>query len=157
LAIDIGGTKFAAAVIAESGEIICSARVANPQGTDPELLFSAVTQAVATVCAATDIDAAESLPLLGIGLATAARIDAAAGTVSPVNIPAWRAFPLRDRLHQRYGLRVRMFGDAVASFSVVGYCRVPRATLGTSATSAWTRPDRSACAAQQVAWSRHPS
>ena len=34
--------------------------------------------------------------------------------MSPVNIPGWRSFPLRDRLSERYGVPVGMIGDAVA-------------------------------------------
>ena len=37
-----------------------------------------------------------------------------AGKVSPLNIPAWRAFPLRDRLAERFtGLPVRLHNDAI--------------------------------------------
>ena len=36
------------------------------------------------------------------------------GLVSPLNIPAWRAFPLRDRLAERFGgLPVRVHNDAI--------------------------------------------
>src|SRR5258708_24255049 len=38
------------------------------------------------------------------------------GRVSPLNIPAWRGFPLRERLAARFGggrLRVRVHNDAV--------------------------------------------
>jgi len=37
-----------------------------------------------------------------------------AGKVSPLNIPAWQAFPLRDRLRERFaGLPVRLHNDAI--------------------------------------------
>jgi len=37
-----------------------------------------------------------------------------AGKVSPLNIPAWRSFPLRDRLAERFaGSRVRLHNDAI--------------------------------------------
>jgi glucokinase len=37
-----------------------------------------------------------------------------AGRVSPLNIPAWQAFPLRDRLRERFGgLPVRLHNDAI--------------------------------------------
>jgi glucokinase len=36
------------------------------------------------------------------------------GAVSPLNIPAWRDFPLRDRIRERYqGVPVRVHNDAV--------------------------------------------
>ncbi len=114
LAIDVGGTKFAAGLISEAGQIISSRRIRNPQGTDPERLFTALTDVVDAVLQSAGLAPHQSLPLPGIGMATAAPLDRDAGTVSPVNIPAWRGFPLRDRLTERYGLRPRMFGDAVA-------------------------------------------
>lgn len=114
LAVDIGGTKFAAGLVTELGEIVASHRMPNPQGTDPEALFQALVEAIDSVLHAVGLEPAEAAGLSGMGLATAAPLDREAGTVSPVNIPAWRSFPLRDRLHERYGLAVRMFGDAVA-------------------------------------------
>ncbi len=114
LAVDIGGTKFAAGLVTELGEIVSSHRMPNPQGADPEALFQALVEAIDSVLHAVGLEPAEAVSLSGMGLATAAPLDREAGTVSPVNIPAWRSFALRDRLHERYGLTVRMFGDAVA-------------------------------------------
>ena len=114
LAVDIGGTKFAAGLVTDLGEIVSSHRMPNPQGADPEALFQALIEAIDSVLHAVGLEPAEAVRLAGMGLATAAPLDREAGTVSPVNIPAWRSFPLRDRLHERYGLAVRMFGDAVA-------------------------------------------
>jgi len=114
LAIDIGGTKFAAGLVTGLGEIISARRIVNPQGTDPEALFAALVKVVDSVLHAAGLEPEAAAELPGIGIATAAPLDRDAGTVSPVNIPAWRGFPLRDRLTERYGLDVRMFGDAVA-------------------------------------------
>ena len=112
--MDIGGTKFAAAVVTGQGDIVASHRIPNPQGADPEALFQALVQAIDSALHAVGLEPGEAAALSGLGLATAAPLDREAGTVSPVNIPAWRSFPLRDRLHERYGVAVRMFGDAVA-------------------------------------------
>lgn len=114
LAIDIGGTKFAAGLVTVLGEITSARRIPNPQGTDPEALFVALVKVVDSVLHAAGLEPEAAAELPGIGIATAAPLDREAGTVSPVNIPAWRGFPLRDRLTERYGLDVRMFGDAVA-------------------------------------------
>lgn len=137
LAIDVGGTKLAAAVIDESGGILGRHRVPTPASPDADVVFAAVCAAADGALAAanrgagarggdeaaTDADrhaaggdaACRDAPALaGIGVATAGPLDTRAGTVSPVNITAWRGFPLRDRLGDRYGWPVRMFGDAVA-------------------------------------------
>ncbi len=141
LAIDVGGTKLAAAVVSDSGRILGRHQVPTPRSDDAATVFGAVCQAADGALAAAGIEVGgdddvraatvsgpperlglpESLrsvggggTLAGIGVATAGPLDARAGTVSPVNIAAWRDFPLRDRLAQRYTLPVRMFGDAVA-------------------------------------------
>ena len=114
LAIDIGATKLSAGLVTGLGEIVCSGRVPTPASDDPEDVFEALTGAVDDVLHAGGIDPADAAELPGIGVATASPLDAQAGTVSPVNIHAWRGFPLRDRLAERYGRPVRMFGDAVS-------------------------------------------
>ena len=115
LAVDIGGTKMAAGIVTELGEIVASRKVPTPQAGDREQLFAALRGCVDDVLQAVGLEpgqAARALP--GLGVATAAPLDLDAGTVSPVNIPSWRDFPLRDRLADSYRLEVRMLGDAVA-------------------------------------------
>src|SRR5664279_71415 len=114
LALDIGGTKLAAAVVDETGAIVAAHRVRNPQGTDGDVLFDALTTAAdaALESAGTKPGDPRLVPAIGVG--TAAPLDLEAGTVSPVNIPAWRAYPLRDRLIEHYQLDVGLIGDAVA-------------------------------------------
>jgi glucokinase len=52
--------------------------------------------------------------LAGVGCGCGGPMEWPAGKVSPLNIPAWRAFPLRDRLAERFtGLPVRLHNDAV--------------------------------------------
>ncbi|WP_229673550.1 ROK family protein [Nakamurella endophytica] len=114
LAVDIGGTKFAAAVVTELGEIVASRRMPTPRSRDGDVLFAALTEAVDAVLHAVGLEPHEAAVLPAVGVATAAPLDLGAGTVSPVNIPGWRDFPLRDRLVERYGCEVRMLGDAVA-------------------------------------------
>ncbi len=114
LAVDIGGTKFAAAVVTGDGDVLVSRRVDTPRGTDPELLFVALQTAIDSTLQAAGLalGSDELAPAIGVG--TAAPLDLTSGTVSPVNIPGWRLFPLRDRLSECYGVPVGMIGDAVA-------------------------------------------
>ncbi len=114
LALDIGGTKLAAAVVDESGEIVAAHRVRNPQGTDGDVLFDALTTAADAALESAGVEPGDSRLVPAIGVGTAAPLDLDAGTVSPVNIPAWRSFPLRDKLIERYQLDVGLIGDAVA-------------------------------------------
>ncbi|MTD12838.1 ROK family protein [Nakamurella sp. YIM 132087] len=114
LAIDIGGTKLAAALVSAQGEIVAGHRVPTPDG-DGEALFRALCDAIDPALHAVGLEPEEIGGLAGVGVATAAPMDRDAGTVSPVNIPGWRNFPLRDRLMDRYEITgIRMIGDAVA-------------------------------------------
>ncbi|MGW0859822.1 ROK family protein, partial [Streptomyces sp. NPDC002690] len=50
-----------------------------------------------------------------LGIGSAGPVDASAGTVSPVNVPGWRDFPLVDRVGKTIGgLPVTLVGDGVA-------------------------------------------
>lgn len=111
IAVDLGGTKIAVGVVTATGEIVASKRVPTPITEDGELILRAITDAIEDVLHATGLPAA-ALP--GLGLATAAPMDRIAGTVSPVNIPGLRNFPVRQRLADRFETEVRMIGDAVA-------------------------------------------
>ena len=99
LAVDIGATKFAAAIVDAAGE--APRRTELPTGTSPTASLEHLLDAVRTG----DVDA--------VGIGTAGPLDRDLGTVSPVNIPAWRDFPLVDAVRRRVPDRpVAMAGDA---------------------------------------------
>lgn len=114
LAVDIGGTKFAAAVVTGDGDVVVSRRVNTPRDTDPDVLFGALTSSIDATLEAAGLVLGDGGLTPAIGVGTAAPLDLTVGTVSPVNIPGWRLFPLRDRLSERYGVPVGIIGDAVA-------------------------------------------
>ncbi|GAA4509908.1 ROK family protein [Actinoallomurus oryzae] len=106
LAIDIGGTKLAAALVRPDGRLGPLATRPTPKG-DAEEVFAALA-AVAT-------EAVGGEEVSGAGIGSAGPLDAIAGTVSPVNIPGWRGFPVRDRLAALLdGRPVALVNDAVA-------------------------------------------
>jgi glucokinase len=111
LALDVGGTKLAAAVVDETGRILGRGRVPSPTGIDPEALYEALV-----ACAAAALRGADVLPgdLEGIGVAAAGPMVWPSGEVSPLNMPAWRGFPLRKRLAEEFDSeRVLIHNDAV--------------------------------------------
>jgi glucokinase len=114
LAVDIGGTKFAAAVVDGAGRVLFAHRVATPRSLDPDVVFAALASAIDGALAAAGLSLGDPALQSAMGVGTAAPLDITTGTVSPVNIPGWRLFPLRDRLSERYGVPVGMIGDAVA-------------------------------------------
>lgn len=108
LALDIGGTKLAAAAVRGDGTLAARHEVPNPQG-DAESVWAAVTDVLDAVVAPTGLDRC-----VGVGVGTAGPIERATRTVSPVNIAGWRGFPLGARLADRFaGIDVRIAGDCV--------------------------------------------
>ena len=104
LAVDIGGTKTAAAVVDEQGRVLRRAQVPTPAtGTDEEA-FAAVLAAVERV-------APDGVLAVGVGVAGPMTPE---GAISPVNIPAWRRFPLGARLAEALGRPVAVDNDAKA-------------------------------------------
>jgi glucokinase len=112
LALDIGGTKLAAAVVDDAGRILGRGLVPSPTGTDPEVLYEALI-----ACAAAALRGADAHPgeLAGVGVGAGGPMVWPTGDVSPLNLPAWRGFPLRKRLAQEFTTeRVLVHNDAVA-------------------------------------------
>lgn len=106
LAIDIGGTKLAVGRVSTEGELLERWQCPTPWTTEPEELFTALTDLIGR---AGDTAAFE---LCGVGVGGPMSKGGAA--VSPLNIPAWRGFPLRQRLESLTALPVRVDNDAKA-------------------------------------------
>jgi glucokinase len=109
LAIDIGGTKLACALIDDQGAI--GVRAVRPTGepADGDALFATLAGLVDEVTAQTGDD---RLVVCGVG--TGGPMTGGGATVSPVNIGAWRRFPLLDRLRAHTGLPTAIDNDAKA-------------------------------------------
>jgi len=106
LAFDIGGTKIAAALVDPDGIILRSHTTPTPHSADPDIVFAAVAESVRSLTA--------DQPVRGAGIACAGPIHEPSGTVSPVNIGAWRDFPIRDRVAELLpGVPVQLAGDGV--------------------------------------------
>ncbi|MEV4833023.1 ROK family protein [Nonomuraea sp. NPDC049486] len=101
LAIDIGGTKLAAALVDASGSVLRS----GTRPTPGQEVMAALRGLIEEVT--------EGGPEPGaVGIGCAGPLDLAAGTVSPVNMPSWRGFPLRDEVRKLTGLPTVLAGDA---------------------------------------------
>jgi len=112
LAVDIGGTKIAAGVVDADGRVRHSERVPTPRSDDPEVLWSALADLVTAVRGKS-----EEQPI-GIGVGCGGPMRWPEGVLSPLNIPAWRGFPLRARLQELSAERfgggpVRLHNDAI--------------------------------------------
>ena len=112
LSIDIGGTKCAVGLVTRDGELIDRTSVAvNPRDTADDL-FSDIAEAVQQQLVRAGEHHGDS-PLT-VGVACAGPSTHNLESVSPLNIPQWRDFPLRDRLVDITGLPVFGDGDAKA-------------------------------------------
>ena len=111
LALDVGGTKLAAAVVDDTGRVLGRGRVPSPTGTDPEPLYEALLACAAAALRGADVQPAD---LDGVGVAAAGPMVWPSGEVSPLNMPAWRGFPLRKRLATEFAAdRVLIHNDAI--------------------------------------------
>ncbi|GLW10888.1 hypothetical protein Misp01_60160 [Microtetraspora sp. NBRC 13810] len=108
LAIDIGGTKLAAAIVSAEGAVLRRGQVPTPVSTDGMRVAGALTGLIAEV--------SEGVAPAAVGVASAGPIDPVRGTVSPVNITAWRDFPLMEHVRAAVpGVPAALVGDAVAA------------------------------------------
>lgn len=94
LAIDVGGTKVEAALVADDGTLHPGSRDRRPTGatSTSDELAEAVRAVVQHALAALPADAT----VAGVGIGSAGPVDLQGGTVSPINLPAWRRYPLRE-------------------------------------------------------------
>ncbi|CAN2228321.1 NagC Transcriptional regulator/sugar kinase [Candidatus Nanopelagicaceae bacterium] len=103
LAIDIGATKFAIAIVDSKKDITSRHEIPASQLWDG---LSGILQKIAA-------DQSQTISKIGIG--SAGPINTQTGEVSPVNIPEWRSFPLVEKVQEIFpGTEIKMVGDAVA-------------------------------------------
>lgn len=101
IALDIGATKAAAALVTPGGDVLDRDEVATGGAEDP---FEAVADLVRRLQG----DA------VACGIGSAGPMTATGERVSPVNLPAWRDFPLRSEVARVSGLPTYLDGDAKA-------------------------------------------
>jgi glucokinase len=109
LALDIGGTKLAAAVVDADGLLLASDRLPTPTATTAEALY----QALETLCRSVLLTAGTDIAAIGVGCGGPMQYPS--GVVSPLNIPVWRAgFPLLRRLAAAFDRPCVVDNDAKA-------------------------------------------
>ena len=98
LAVDLGGTKVEAALVDADGALAPGSRERRPTGaaSTSEQLAEAVRHVVEHALGS--LDAAAGDDLVGVGVGSAGPVDLEHGAVSPINLTAWRGWPLRDQV-----------------------------------------------------------
>lgn len=124
LSIDIGGSKIAVGLVTRQGELIDRTQfVVNAQDSSEEL-FDDLSRAV-------DAQLLRAVEHHGVrpsvvGVGSAGPITSNVETISPLNIPQWRGFELRQRLETLTGLPVYGDGDAKALALAEGWLGAAR-------------------------------
>lgn len=107
LAIDIGGTKIAAGLATRQGDLVDRDQVQTARDLSGDGLFDSLAEMVEKLL---DRAAGRDLgKVVTVGVGCAGPITREAESVSPLNIHAWRSFPLRARLRELTDLPV--YGD----------------------------------------------
>ena len=111
LAVDLGGTKVEAAVVDDSGLVLPETRFRAPTGPgrSSEELAENVTLVVDQAVSALPA----GLRLSGVGIGSAGPLIEADGLVSPLNLPVWRDFPLRELVASRVDVPVQLRMDGL--------------------------------------------
>jgi glucokinase len=108
LAVDIGATKIDLAIVASTGEIRNRVRVHVADHAD-----------LATALVTAGAPLAREVGVVGVG--TCGPFGDDGDTVSPLNIPAWRSYPLRQILSDEWRLPVTVDLDTKALARAEGY------------------------------------
>jgi glucokinase len=106
LAVDIGATKAALAIVDE--KFIVHDKVEVPTGKSPDIWPEIERHSRSLVDSCTG-------DFCGVGIASAGPLDIGAETISPVNISTWRDFPIVGKFRELFGdIPVVLHGDAMA-------------------------------------------
>lgn len=106
IGVDVGGTKIAAGLVDESGQIVARERRESP-ASDSAAIEDTIAELVRQVGAGVEV--------AGVGVAAAGFVSADQSTVLFAPNLAWRNEPLRAELEARTGLRVVVENDANAA------------------------------------------
>jgi len=118
LALDIGGTKLAAALVDRSGRIEWEDRVPTPPDAPAEVVWDAVAGLVSRAPA--------DVAPVACGIGCGGPMEHHGERVSPLNIRGWRGFPLRGRMAALTGLPTWVDNDAKALALAEGWVGVAR-------------------------------
>src|SRR5215472_95744 len=115
IGLDIGGSKLAAALIDDAGEIVAREQAASPAFEGPEAMIAAIGALVHGLVATTGQRPDHPAPL-AVGVATAGVVDPDEGLIRSAvdTIRGWAGVPLVRRLEEITGLPVAVENDVNA-------------------------------------------
>jgi glucokinase len=117
IAVDVGGTKVASALIAEDGEMLARDHTLLGGRSGDDVAALVVSQWDALVAHG---HARGTAVPTAVGVAVPGIYRAGKGTVWAPNIPGWDDFPLRDELQRALGPAIRVTIDSDRAACILG-------------------------------------
>jgi glucokinase len=112
IGIDVGGTKIAAGIVREDGQVIARYGTRAHSEREPEHVIAAIEEAAQVLLGR---DLVERRAVVGVGIGFAGTVDLRHGSVlHSSNLPAWDHVPLRDIVSERLGMPAVFDNDAHA-------------------------------------------
>ena len=116
IGLDLGGTKLAAAILAEDGAIVHRAQC-TLEGRGGDAVGRLMTDQLAELLA---YGRAHDLAIGAVGVSVPGIYHRDPGTVWAPNIPGWESYPLRDLLRAQAGPGVALAIDSDRACSILG-------------------------------------
>jgi len=108
--VDLGGTKFIAAVVDGGGKILSRLYCPTLSSEGPEKIIARLSESIRQA-----IDKSGE-KVVAVSIAAAAIIDIKKGLITEApNLPRWINVPLRDMLHEEFRMPVHLLNDASAA------------------------------------------
>ncbi len=113
VALDIGGTKLAAALFDASAHLIGRARMPTHAREGPDAVFARITRLLDSLAERHGIDARK---IRCVGVGCGGPLDSETGIIySPPNLPEWDAFPLKEKLERYFEFPAYVDNDGNAA------------------------------------------
>ncbi|MCL6625891.1 ROK family protein [Alicyclobacillus shizuokensis] len=111
IGVDLGGTKILTGVLDEQGTLHHTLEVPTMATDGPDAVIHRIRGTVDQM-----LHRVGHANVIGIGIGAPGPLNPHTGTVlGPPNLPGWDHIPLRDKLHEVYGLPVYLENDANAA------------------------------------------
>lgn len=113
IGIDIGGTKTAIGVVANSGEIINKISIPTDPAVTPYIMVERIAQNALSLVDDSGISASD---ISGVGIGAPGPLDTRSGHITcPPNLPSWHNFPLVEEMSKKLPYPVKLENDATAA------------------------------------------